>query len=617
MTLIAPFGLVLGVLLPVLVVLYLLKVRRRETDVSSTYIWRHLVRDMAAHEPFQKLRLSWLLVAQFLLLAALVLAFARPALPLVTQESVYAVVIVDASASMQARDVAPSRFEVALARAREVLEGLPEGSSATLIEAGIRPRAVVTDQSDPREALRAVDQLRASNASADVEEALRLGAALAGDRPRRHFYLVSDGATGVQETPDLRGAPLTFVAVGGGADNRAVTAISARADPLDSGRVHLFVRVRNYADVPIADTLTLVADGGPLEARPLQLPPGEGVDVVFDTLPRGAQVVQARLAGTDALAADDSASVVLGNRPPVKALLVSNGNLFLEKLLRIIPGVELYRAEPERYFALDTDKYDVVVFDNFFPETLPRGNVLALNPPNSALFPIQGEVVRPRVTYWEKDHPLLRFVDLRDVGIARARNLAAPGWARPLVESSEVPLLLAGEDGARRVVVFPFDLRQSNLPLSVAFPILMSNVLGYLEPPGTFDVRSLAPNQAQTLVPMPQADLLLVQRPDGTSVELKPQQGQPLLFDATDQIGLYTVTQRQDGQDLLRERFAVNLVDELESNIRPGGAPAQSAESAAGASPLVTIQREIWLPLALLAAALLLGEGWLYHRRAS
>src|SRR5436190_71141 len=78
--------------------------------------------------------------------------------------------------------------------------------------------------------------------------------------------------------------------------------------------------------------LVLTADGSPVEARPLALTPNAAQDVVFDTLPPTARVAAARLDGKDALLADDSAAVVLGNRPPTKMLLVSAGNLFLEKL---------------------------------------------------------------------------------------------------------------------------------------------------------------------------------------------------------------------------------------------------------------------------------------------
>src|SRR5204863_9899298 len=108
-------------------------------------------------------------------------------------------------------DVPPNRFAAAMGQARDLLGHLPEGSSFTLIEAGRRPRVLATDQQNPGEALRAIDQLRPSNAGADVDEALRLGVALAGDRPHRHLYLVSDGAFKSAALPDLHDTPFSYL----------------------------------------------------------------------------------------------------------------------------------------------------------------------------------------------------------------------------------------------------------------------------------------------------------------------------------------------------------------------------------------------------------------------
>ena len=49
MSFLAPLGLALGVMIPVLVIFYLLKVRRQEFEVGSTYLWQDLLRDLAAH----------------------------------------------------------------------------------------------------------------------------------------------------------------------------------------------------------------------------------------------------------------------------------------------------------------------------------------------------------------------------------------------------------------------------------------------------------------------------------------------------------------------------------------------------------------------------------------
>ena len=57
-----------------IVALYLLKLRRTEREVSSTYLWRRMVRDVEANAPWQKLRPNLLLLLQLLFLAALIFA---------------------------------------------------------------------------------------------------------------------------------------------------------------------------------------------------------------------------------------------------------------------------------------------------------------------------------------------------------------------------------------------------------------------------------------------------------------------------------------------------------------------------------------------------------------
>jgi len=80
----------------------MLRLRRRDVPVGSTFLWQQLVRDVEANAPWQRLRFSWLLVLQLLIAALVVLAAARPFG--VTQSDLAAnvVLVVDASASMAA-----------------------------------------------------------------------------------------------------------------------------------------------------------------------------------------------------------------------------------------------------------------------------------------------------------------------------------------------------------------------------------------------------------------------------------------------------------------------------------------------------------------------------------
>src|SRR5262249_61429932 len=115
-------------------------VRRRERTVSSLLLWSAALRDREASTFFQRLHRDPLLLLQLLALLALALALARPVATVMGQGARKVVVVLDTSASMKARDVSPSRFEVARAGAASLVRGLGEGAEVMVIEAGVQPK---------------------------------------------------------------------------------------------------------------------------------------------------------------------------------------------------------------------------------------------------------------------------------------------------------------------------------------------------------------------------------------------------------------------------------------------------------------------------------------------
>src|SRR5579864_7006480 len=116
MTLIYPLALALCLLSIPIVLMYVLKLRRQQHVVSSTLLWRRALDDVQANAPWKRLRPSMLLLLQLLALLVLVLALAGPAYTSPQHAAGDLVVIVDESYGMQAHDVAPSRFAVALSQ---------------------------------------------------------------------------------------------------------------------------------------------------------------------------------------------------------------------------------------------------------------------------------------------------------------------------------------------------------------------------------------------------------------------------------------------------------------------------------------------------------------------
>src|SRR3954454_15402841 len=104
MGILLPAALVLLALAIPIIIFYMLRLRREELQVSSSLLWRRALQDRTANAPWQKLRRNLLLLVQLLLLLLLVLSLARPFLFTKSAAAGNLVVVLDASASMQATD---------------------------------------------------------------------------------------------------------------------------------------------------------------------------------------------------------------------------------------------------------------------------------------------------------------------------------------------------------------------------------------------------------------------------------------------------------------------------------------------------------------------------------
>src|SRR5688572_17480692 len=154
---ISPLALIGLLALPVIVAFYMLKLRRRDLPVGSTFLWQQLVRDVEANAPWQRLRFSWLLLLQLLIALVAVIAAARPFATVSSDLAGNVVLIVDTSASMGARDPEGERMDLAREAARGVVADLPEGGRVTVVAADDSAHVLVSETDDRAAALAAID----------------------------------------------------------------------------------------------------------------------------------------------------------------------------------------------------------------------------------------------------------------------------------------------------------------------------------------------------------------------------------------------------------------------------------------------------------------------------
>jgi len=295
---------------------------------------------------------------------------------------------------------------------------------------------------------------------------------------------------------------------------------------------------------------------------------------------------------------------------PIKVLLVTPGNRFLEKALKAIATVDLTKAAQLE----DVSGFDVVVLDNVTPGVLPKANLIAINVAHTNLFPAWKRIEAPPIVDWKTSHPLLRVVNFDNVQVAESFAVQSPSWALPLVEAPNTPLLLAGELNRQRVIWIGFDTLQSTWPLRISFPIFIANSIEWLNPASekasSLAVKAGDPLRVGLSDKATSAEIVL---PDGSartrSVDANRHE---LIFGETQKQGIYKV---REGTNQIT--FCVNLLDNLETDTTPRTEIQFGANTRIASTTKRQANLEVWRWFALTALFILLFEWWYYHRRTA
>jgi hypothetical protein len=621
-------GALLGALLALpILLMYMLRLRRREQVISSTFLWQRVLQDREANTPWQRLRRNLLLLLQLLILALLVLSLMRPFITVPAISAGRVVLVLDASASMSATDGGEgrTRFEAAQAAALDVLSALPSDSEVAVLRAGQSPELLISYTLDHQAAAQAVRSARPSAGQTDWLGALTVAAAGATGQADFALILLTDGGvTGLESFNRalIRGS-VRVIAVGSAADNIALTALAVRALPSGGGR-QLFAEISNtgVSDAEVVFTLRADDDPVPLASERYSIPAGASLPIISTAdLPPDVTALTASITPTvnsvsrDLLSLDNSASVVLGTVQPLNVLLVSEGNLFLEQVLSLLPTVRAFRALPDR--ALPAQPFDLVIFDRTVPTALPAsGDLLFIAPPAGVAgwFEVGATDVPGTSRLLGANDARLTDVSLTPISVRSYKALSGVEWAAPLVATADgAPLLVAGEQAGRKGAVLAFALSDSDLPLDIAFPILMANLMEWYRPAGVVAEPALRAGQSQTLRPPLNADAMRVIRPDGGARDV-PILGREVVYPDTGQLGVYTVEALRGGQVVSSERFAVNLFSPAESSIAPRTVSI-SGQLVQTTAPEEETRLELWPWVAVLALLVLLVEWRAYHRR--
>lgn len=615
MSFLAPLGFLFAASLPVILALYMLKLRRTRREVSSTMLWKKAADDLQANAPFQKLRRNLLMVMQLLIAALLVAGLARPFINLHTVSSRSVVLLIDNSASMGTRDESggKSRLEAAKDQARDFVHAMPPGGMSMVVSFASKPTVLSQFSADKSRLDNLIGGIVQTDLPTEAHDAISLAQSLA--RPAQaEIRIFSDGAfatDGISLAPGIR---CQFVSLGKASRNAGIVALDLRRPPENPKEFQVFATIRNYDDTASDAKLEVYSNGKLADVRPVHLDPKSESSQIFSNAQLAEGRVELRLDVKDTLDADNKAFAVISPPRKKRILLVSAGNYFLERVLRqdSSHSFEVVKALPGQYDP--KDKADITIFDGTAPAgELAPGSYFFINAkPPIASFIEQGSEENPAIFDWNQQHPIMRFAELGDVQIQRAKKFKLPAASQVLAESRETPLISVYSSDNRNIVLWSFNIFESNFPLRVAFPILVSNALDWLlqNAPSSEGAVNATGQVLQIEAPqgLKRADIT---DPEKVTWELTPNAGGRLLFDRTSRAGFYK--SELDGKP--GPEFGVSLIDAKESDIAPRPSLELGSTTIAAAKTNAKANKEIWKWFAAAALAFVVLEWVIYHRR--
>lgn len=588
----SPLGLLALLAAVPVVLLYLVQPDPRRVELPTLRFLLDEEGEDAANPLLERLKRSLLLLLQLLVIVTLAVSLAGPYVTVSESQTVEETVIVlDGSASMSVETGDGTRFDAAVAAARESTTG-----TNTVVFAGSESRIVLRSGGDG-EVQATLDDLSAVDTPTDLGSAISQAASIAGENAR--IVVLSDFADDAGWTDAVQSARARDLRVdlrqfaGGGDGNVGIV------DRSFSGS-NVTLAVRNFGDEPATRSVAL---GG--RSRSVALDPG-GIERVTLSVPAGGG--EARLTPGDTFSTDDAAYVAAPSDPVVEVLVLTNDrDRYLTTALSVVDEVSLTVDEPPT--AVEGD-YDVILYSDLESERLLQGNVeagrevvesgggvgvLAQGSPPDAysdllLLSPSGVGSNPSVGQVANDE-LTRGIDFPPPEGYLRGSLRA---GTPLVQTGDgTPLVATQRRGAGRVLYYGYVADADPFRFNYQYPVFWKRAVFYLAGRESLDAlnREAGPR-------LRFENATAVGTPDGTV------SARTVRLDRT---GFYTV-----GED---RRIGVSLYSAAESDVTAVSLDERGSETGAQAREEERRVPRPLTPLVALAALLVVIGEVAYLRR--
>ncbi len=497
------------ILIPVIIILYLLKQKVNDQPFSSTMLWQEIYKNLEAKTPFEKLKNNILMYLQILAMLLLIFALMAPVIRNGGFVLHNTVIVIDNTASMETSyKGGKSRLEEAVTRSKSYLDGINDSGMITVISCGEEAKILYQGQ-DKSTAKKRIAQLKTESVSGNLDIATGMVGSLVTNLDNVDVICYTDSefdyAAWKKNNSKIS---LCVESIYSKEENLSVDYINygIKSGEASDEYIEAISKVTNHGKQSSSVDVSLYLNTEIVDVQTVTVAAGESETVYFgdvkmpdDYLNAGdskdsskSYILKAEIAKKDSLTADNISSVALTSGSGKKVLLITEGNVFMEKALALVDGAEVYKTEDISVIN-DAEDFDLYVFDKV---TLPEDVELSKFPEKAAFLFLNydkipvgltdvvntKEEIKDKLLHFEKSD-ITEYVDNYYFGVTNTYAYDVPSGMHPVITSDDGDVTgFYGklENTANRVGVIGFDIHNTDLALQTEFPIFMSQLTDYL-----------------------------------------------------------------------------------------------------------------------------------------
>ncbi len=494
-----PLGFLGLISLPIVIILYTVKQKSKVRGVSSLYLWQKIQTDKSGTSFFKRLKNNPFLYLDLLLALLLTLALTEAYIHREPANGSL-IIVIDNSLTMQSEDVKPNRLEEAKKQACRLIDGTDPDKLVSVISLNKNPQITANRQTDKFVLKKAVNSIEPAFGGVDTEKAAALIDSLNAKDTK--VYVFGDGKNVF--------SGCEYVDVSENNENCAITALSTRIN--SNGGVSVFAVAENRGTKPVEKSVNVFADNKIIDSFLVTIQPGSKTQVLADTDFMPSEVV-AELSPNDSLKTDDTRYCSVAGDSIKKVLLITKGNVFLERALNAQPDVELYKGSEYS----GAQGYDCYVFDGVTADKYPTdGDLLFFGAEEKKLFKTtESKDITEDILPAGKGN----YFNELNFSVRKACGIESTSLEPMLTEGGRT-IMAQGKISGQSVFVCGFDLHDSDLPLKMDFPILIYNILNDFDNSGLSAKQFIAgePASADLHADTVKAE---IEDPEGIRTEIK------------------------------------------------------------------------------------------------